>query len=472
MEEGKYIIDLAATLKQNVKDIKEIRDPNKNWSKKNIKSSINNIFMSKKINQILNQVLSKVEPPKEDMEIIDNSLTEFKKNISKEIKRLKIDADLFEGGSFAKKTIIKKDVYDVDIFIRFNEKYKNQDISKLAGKLLKKSKNVILTHGSRDYFKIKISPDFFIELVPVIKVNKPENADNITDLSFSHVRYINKKLKSKKTLNEIKIAKAFCYATNTYGAESYINGFSGYAIELLIYYYGSFLKFVKAMAKHKKEKIIIDIEKDYKRKDILLDMNSSKLESPIILVDPTFKQRNALAALSEETFERFKKDCGKFLKSPSIKSFEIKKVDLEKIEKDAVKNKNEFILLEAKTSKQEGDVAGSKLLKFYNHLEKEILKYFEIKNKGFNYNHQKSARYFFVVKKKSERLIEGPYVNDKRSVKLFKKHHKKTFSKNKRIYTKEKINLSIKEFIQRWKTKYKTKVKEMFIVDLKLVWLS
>lgn len=29
LEEGKYIIDLASTLQQNIKDIKEIRDPNK-----------------------------------------------------------------------------------------------------------------------------------------------------------------------------------------------------------------------------------------------------------------------------------------------------------------------------------------------------------------------------------------------------------------------------------------------------------
>jgi len=29
IEEGKYIIDLSSTLKQNIKDIKEIRDPNK-----------------------------------------------------------------------------------------------------------------------------------------------------------------------------------------------------------------------------------------------------------------------------------------------------------------------------------------------------------------------------------------------------------------------------------------------------------
>lgn len=29
LEEGKYIIDLASTLKRNMKDVKEIRDPNK-----------------------------------------------------------------------------------------------------------------------------------------------------------------------------------------------------------------------------------------------------------------------------------------------------------------------------------------------------------------------------------------------------------------------------------------------------------
>ena len=59
-------------------------------------------------------------------------------------------------------------------------------------------------------------------------------------------------------------------------------------------------------------------------------MNSSKLTSPIILVDPTYKQRNALAALSEETFEKFKQASKKFLKNPSIKYFEIVKWDLEK----------------------------------------------------------------------------------------------------------------------------------------------
>ena len=60
------------------------------------------------------------------------------------------------------------------------------------------------------------------------------------------------------------------------------------------------------------------------------------------------------------------------------------------------------MLLEATTNKQEGDVAGSKLLKFYNHLTTQIERYFEIKNKGFEYNQGKTAKYFFVVKSKKE----------------------------------------------------------------------
>ncbi|MBI2056814.1 nucleotidyltransferase domain-containing protein [Candidatus Pacearchaeota archaeon] len=269
--------------------------------------------MSKKVDDILKEVLARVEPSKEDLKKIKKSLSQFKEKVEKQIKRHKLDAVIFEGGSFAKKTMIKKDSYDIDIFIRFDEKYKKENISELTGKLFNEIKNISIIHGSRDYFQIKSSQNFFIEVIPVIKVNNPKKAENITDLSYSHVKYINKKIKNPKILDEIKIAKAFCYAAKTYGAESYINGFSGYSLELLIYYYKSFLNFIKAIARHNQGKIIIDIEKYYKNKnDVLLDMNSSKLGSPIILIDPTYKQRNALAALSEETFKRFRQASKKF----------------------------------------------------------------------------------------------------------------------------------------------------------------
>ena len=66
---------------------------------------------------------------------------------------------------------------------------------------------------------------------------------------------IRKKKIKGKILDEIRLAKAFCHANGCYGAESYIKGFSGYALELLVYHYGSFQKFVKAITKLIKTKI-------------------------------------------------------------------------------------------------------------------------------------------------------------------------------------------------------------------------
>ncbi len=281
------------------------------------------------------------------------------------------------------------------------------------------------------------------------------------------MRYVFKKMKNLS--DEIRLAKAFCHANNCYGAESYVNGFSGYSLELLVYHYRSFLKFIKAMKKQQ-DKIIIDIEKDYKNKqEILMNLNSSKIQSPIILIDPTYKHRNATAALSEEVFNRFTKACKDFLKNPSKKMFQAEKINLEKIKDNAKIKKYEFILLEIKTGKQEGDIAGSKLLKFYNHLACEISRFFDIKDKGFEYNEKKSARAFFAVKSKKEIIVGGPNANDKKNVDKFKKKHKKIFVKGKRVYSKKKIDFNIKKFVNNWKKNNKIKTSEMSVEGLEII---
>jgi len=423
--------------------------------------------MTIKVNSIFKEVLEKNKPNKKELEQIKRDVQGFIKKLEYRFKKSKIDVEIFIGGSFAKKTVIKKGDYDVDIFLRFDKKYDDKEISDLTYKILKNFKASRI-HGSRDYFRVNISQKTFFEIIPVIKIKNPKDARNITDLSYFHVKYINKKIKSEKILDDILLLKKFCYANKVYGAESYINGFSGYALELLIYYYGSFLKFIKAMTKAQ-GKIIIDIEKHYKNKQIIMmDLNSAKLMSPIILIDPTYKQRNVLAALSYETFQKFKKVCKNFLKKPLLQTFEIQKLNLEKIQKYSNKKGFEFILLNAKTNKQEGDIAGTKLLKFYNHLTKEIEIFFEIKNRGFEYDNKKTAQYFFAVKKKKEILIKGPRVNDKENVIKFKNKHKNTFVKKSRIYSKQKIIFNIKDFINNWKNKNKKKIKEMYITSLEL----
>jgi len=279
-----------------------------------------NKFKTKKI---LYEQLLKIKPAEKEQEELKNKTKDFIKKLEKSIKAKKIRADVFVGGSLAKGTIIKKEKYDIDIFVRFSKEYEDKEISgildRVLGKAGLKAKKV---HGSRDYFQVKRGKIIF-EIIPTIKINKPEQARNVTDLSYFHVNYVKKNIKKRKKLAEdIMLAKSFTHSCGCYGAESYIQGFSGYALELLVIHYKGFLNFVKAVSKADKQ-IIIDPVRFYKNKqEILLEINESKLQSQIIFVDPTFKQRNALAALSAETFSKFQESCKKFLKNPSARFFE------------------------------------------------------------------------------------------------------------------------------------------------------
>ncbi|MDP3986786.1 MAG: hypothetical protein Q8P81_01015, partial [Nanoarchaeota archaeon] len=173
--------------------------------------------------------------------------------------------------------------------------------------------------------------------------------------------------------------------------------------------------------------------------------------------------------LSDETFKRFQKYCADFLKNPSEEKFRLEKKDIKKIERQANKNDHEFIIIRATTNKQEGDVAGSKLLKFCNHLEKEISNLFEVKKKDFEYDGVKTGTLYIVVKGEKEVLLTGPKCEDQKNSEKFRKKHKSTFVKKERLYSKESINSTAKDFIKKWKSKNKKKLEEMSIEKLEIL---
>ncbi|MEK6936296.1 MAG: nucleotidyltransferase domain-containing protein [Nanoarchaeota archaeon] len=409
---------------------------------------------------ILSKQLEIIKPSAEEKQEINKIGLEFAKDLQWKLKKRKIKAEVFIGGSLAKGTLIKKDNYDIDMFVRFeNEK----DILKL-GSLLKKAKVV---HGSRDYYHFNIN-GVLIEVVPVLKIKKPEQAQNVTDLSYFHVNYVLKKIKKdKKIIEGIMLAKSFCRAQNCYGAESYVNGFSGYALELLICHYGSFENFLRQVVKcNSKDKIIIDDTGFYKGRNILIELNESKINSPIILIDPTFKERNACAGLSDNTFEKFKKSCEEFLKKPSTNFFVIKDIK-EELEKKYGKELN---IIEVKTNKQMGDIAGTKSKKFLGFFLSKLKKEFNIKESGFNYDEKKNiAEFYLIVEKKKDEVIRGPPISALENLKYFKKAHSNAFIKGKYAYATIKHNLSFKDFFRKFKEKDKKIIREMSVKEMKLI---
>lgn len=423
----------------------------------------------KKFNNILQNILEEVQPNQKELKNINKKTRDFMKELKEEIKKQKINAVPFIGGSFAKGTLINKEKYDIDIFIRFDKNYSDTEISKLTKNIIGKLRKIQKVHGSRIYYRVYEKDNLIFEIVPVTKVNKPQDAKNTTDLSYFHVRYLKKKLKNEKLKQEIMLAKAFCNANKCYGAESHIRGFSGYSLELLICYYKSFRKFLREITKIKSPEVI-DIEKHYKtKKEALMNLNESKIESPIILIDPTFKQRNALAALSDETFEKFQKTAKKFLENPSEDYFKPEKINTEEIKTKAKKSKKDFIVFETNTNKQEGAIAGSKLLKFHKFISEVLKRYFEVYEKGFEYSEGKTALNYFIVKPKKELIFNGPFIEDKKNAEKFLKKHKKVFKKNNRYYAKEKFEKNIKEFIEKFKKENKKFMEDMCITDLKII---
>jgi tRNA nucleotidyltransferase (CCA-adding enzyme) len=428
----------------------------------------------KSIGAILSEQISLIRPEKEEEKVFSQATKDFTSELKKELKKNDNVAEVFVSGSFAKGTMVRKDQYDIDILLRFDWQYDNiSDISEKVLKNLCKRLDIKLerVHGSRDYFKAYHRDGGYFEIIPVTKIKKPNEEKNVTDLSYFHVPYVKKKIKGLE--DELRLAKTFCYAQNVYGAETYVRGFSGYALELLIIKYRSFTKMLRELSKVKLgERLIIDIEKKYKRKnDVFIELNENKLHSPVILIDPTYKERNALAALGYETFRNFQKAARGFLKRPNKSYFVEKSVNIEELKRRAKKNKADFLRVRIKTDKQEGDIAGTKLKKFHYLLENELRKYFKLIHHEFHYDEKQGADIYMIVKSRKEVVHIGPPLRFKKHVQAFKKEHRDTYEKNKFVHARIKVTFSAKGFVDAWRKQRTNKrmMKEMGITGLKIL---
>ena len=387
----------------------------------------------KNIKKILDEALKEIQPDKNYEKEIFSKLNNIIKKINQNQKYIKA----ILGGSGAKGTWLR--TFDADIFVLFNYnkfKDKSDKLSDILEKILrKKFRNIARLHGSRDYFQVKQNK-FTFEIVPILKIQKAEQAKNITDVSPLHSNWV---LKHKKLANEMKLTKQFCQAQNVYGAESYIRGFSGYICEILTVYYGSFLNLMRAAAKWN-DKVVVDVQKYYRGKDIFKLVNTSKLVSPLIVIDPVQKDRNAAAALSAEKFELFKKAAQNFLKNPSNGFFVKKSLDEIFLKEKSTDKK--LIKISVKPLAGKTDVVGGKLLKIYEFLANELNKHnFKTLKAGWEWDKKNDAIFYFLFdKKKLPKTIEieGPPLKIEQHANNFKKMHKKTFVKNGKIYASDK----------------------------------
>ncbi|HLE05844.1 MAG TPA: nucleotidyltransferase domain-containing protein [Candidatus Nanoarchaeia archaeon] len=306
--------------------------------------------------EVINHVIGDITPSKLERDKSSLVASNVSMLLADSIKKLGVNAVVSVCGSYAKGTFLRGS-YDIDFFIRFNTE---SDTVLLKDVVLGVFPMAATVKGSRDYFKVFFN-GFNLEFIPVLLIDKPMLAVNSMDASFFHVDYVNSHI-NDALRNEVLLLKQFCRSCGVYGAESYIKGFSGYIVELLIIHFKGFINLLKFLDSNPVDFFIDD---EHFFDSPAKAFGALKIDSsltPVVIVDPMMPTRNAAAGLSRDSFNRFLLHARLFLRSPSKSFFALKPVSLESF--TALSNERGHSLYTHKfTVAGNPDVFFSKLLK-------------------------------------------------------------------------------------------------------------
>ena len=408
------------------------------------------------------KILSKIKPSEKSHDVALKIVSEFLNKIEKSAKNQKVKCDFFVGGSFGKNTYLKGN-FDVDVFCRFDLSYKEAELSLLLEKILTDTKLKFKKQkGSRDYFSLTFGPkekEMFFEIIPNRNIKNLKDALNSTDVSPFHVEFVKKmSQKNPKLTDEIRLAKQYFKAKGLYGAESYINGFSGHVIDILICYYGS-LEMLLLDAKTWGEQKCIDISSFYNSKESVMKSISEDKISNLIVVDPILKGRNAARALLEDKYYKFILASQNFTLFVE-KDFEIIKKtqgDVLKFAKNFSKENNLKVIIykfDFKISNESEDIIGSKLLKLYTRLNAYFISYdFNVFKENFFIDMEEEVcifvYYFEKVELSKIKIAHGPKVFMSSDIARFLNSRKDFFVQDLRVCLYKKREITKIEQIQK-----------------------
>ncbi|MBR9679922.1 MAG: hypothetical protein GOU99_02640, partial [Candidatus Altiarchaeota archaeon] len=176
---------------------------------------------------------------------------------------------------------------DIDLFLMFNPADKLEDKLDLLKKIAGKLGPIRLEYAQHPYVSTEFG-GYEIELVPAYKT-KPTQLISAADRSPWHVDWVKKQSETAK--QDAMLLKAFFNGIGVYGADQKVQGFSGYALEVIAVRFGF--------------------------RGIL----EKNLSWPLAMQDPVDSNRNILASVSKASFMLLDRAIDAFLEKPSLKFF-------------------------------------------------------------------------------------------------------------------------------------------------------
>jgi len=160
-------------------------------------------------------------------------------------------------GSAAKGTWIRARP-EVDVFVHFSPNVSRERLEKMV---VERGSRALEALGAR--WRLRYADHPYVEgFICEVTVNvvgcyatEPGKWLSPVDRTPYHTRYVLSRLDDRLKA-EVRLAKAFMRGIGVYGAELRVGGFSGYLVELLVLWYGSFLALLRDGASWRPGKVI------------------------------------------------------------------------------------------------------------------------------------------------------------------------------------------------------------------------
>ncbi|MEE1128720.1 MAG: CCA tRNA nucleotidyltransferase [Methanobrevibacter sp.] len=258
-------------------------------------------------------ILKDIKPTVDEKQHIDDVSFRIMNFLQKMCDAQGIDAHVNLVGSVAKNTALKGKS-DIDIFIAFpldtDKKYLKETGLKLAHSCCSEFDVEAEHHfASHPYVTTHIE-GCEVDIVPCYAIEDGSQLKSAVDRTILHTRYVKDKLSDGQD-EEVLLLKRFMAMTGTYGSEFKVGGFAGYLCELLIIKYGNFENTLDAAINWKFGEII-DLE-DYGTANLFND--------PLVVIDPTDKNRNVGAALRLDKMAEFIQSARNYINSDNKQDY-------------------------------------------------------------------------------------------------------------------------------------------------------
>ena len=258
-------------------------------------------------------ILNDIKPTSEEKKVTDDVSVSIMDFLQKTCDDENIDARIALVGSVAKNTALKGKS-DIDIFIAFpltaDMQYLKDTGLKLAHKCCDEFKSIPEHHFASHPYVTTYIDGCEVDIVPCYSIDDGSQLKSAVDRTILHTRYIKEKLDDSQ-FDEVLLLKRFMAMTGTYGSEFKVGGFAGYLCELLIVRYGTFENTLSEAVNWNYGQVI----------DLEGYGTSDKFSDPLIVIDPTDKNRNVGAALRLEKMAEFIQSARNYLSSDNKEDY-------------------------------------------------------------------------------------------------------------------------------------------------------